>query len=225
MADASSSAKPPVVVWGASYHAKVVADAVRAAGRYEVAGFLDDLNAERAGTAFCGARVLGGRDQLDVLRARGVGHLIMGFGNCRARMELAEIARSKGFELITAVHPRAILAGSARIGAGTLVAAGAVINPDAVVGENVIVNTGAIVEHDCRIEDGAHLCPGVRLAGSVTVGRGTWVGIGSTVIEHIHIGPGTIIGAGAVVVQDVPERVLAVGVPARVTRQLREDEY
>lgn len=38
-----------------------------------------------------------------------------------------------------------------------------------------------------------------------------------------HCGAGSIVGAGSVVVRDVPDGVLAYGVPAKVIRKVRDD--
>jgi acetyltransferase EpsM len=204
-----------LIIWGASGHARVVADIVRCENRYSIAGFLDDLHPERAGETFEGAPILGGRDRLDGLHSA----VIIAFGDCAARLEAARFVAAKGLELAKAIHPSAVIAASARIGAGSVVAANAVVNPGAVVGENAIINTAASVDHDCAIGDGAHICPGVHLAGNVRVGEATWIGIGATVADGRTIGSGTIVGAGAVVVSDIPGGVVAFGVPARVTRR------
>jgi len=210
-----------LIIWGASGHALVVADAARASGDYEIVGFIDDVHPERSGAEFCGAAILGGREQLDVLPAQGVNKLIMGIGDCRARFELSEVADSKGFQLVTVIHPRACVAKDAAVGRGTVILAGAVVNSAARIGENVIVNTSASVDHECSIEDGAHIGPGVHLGGRVSVGRGTWVGIGATVIDRASIGAEAVIGAGAVVVNNIPDGVLAYGIPARVVRTVK----
>ncbi|HKP54367.1 MAG TPA: acetyltransferase [Chloroflexia bacterium] len=208
----------PLVIWGASGHALVVADIVRLGGKYEIAGLLDDVGLDRRGAEFAGSTVLGGREQLDALYDGGTNHLIVAIGDCEARLQLAELARSKGFHLATAIHPRAIIAGAVSIGAGSVIAAGAIINPGCRIGENVIVNTGATVDHECVIGDGVHIGPGAHLGGRVEVGRASWVGIGATVIHQVRIGAGTIIGAGAVVVSDIPDNVVAYGVPAKVVK-------
>jgi UDP-N-acetylbacillosamine N-acetyltransferase len=212
-----------LLVWGASGHAAVVADIVRLAGEFAVAAFLDDVSRVPEGTRFCGLPVYGSRESLRTLRGEGISHVIIGIGNCAARLRLAEEARREGFELATAVHPRAVIAEGVSVGAGSVVAAGAVVNPFARIGENVIVNTCASVDHDTIVEDGAHICPGVRLAGRVRVCQGAWVGIGSSVIDGVRIGAGSIVGAGSVVVRDVPDGVLAYGVPAKVIRKVRDD--
>ncbi len=209
-----------LVVWGASGHATVVADVIRLQNRFEIVGFLDDKRPERAGQAFCGSVVLGGREKLAELLAHGIRNIVIAFGDCHARLAASAIAVDAGFSLCRAVHPRAVVAADASIGPGTTVMAGAAINPGAAIGRSVIVNTNAIVEHDCVLEDGVHVCPGAVLGGQVRVGQAAWIGIGATVREKIAIGAEAVIGAGAVVIRNIPDRAVAYGVPAVVHRYL-----
>jgi UDP-N-acetylbacillosamine N-acetyltransferase len=211
--------KKKLVIWGASGYALVVADIIHLRGEYAIAGFLDDINSDRRNLEFCGSRILGGREQLIPLREQGVDHIIFGFGDCVARLELSKLVLELGYSLVTAIHPSATVAADASFGSGTVIAAGSVVNPGARVGKNVIINTCASVDHESVIEDGVHLSPGVRLGGRVTIERGTWVGIGSTVNANVHIGSGSLIGAGSVVVRDIPDGVVAYGVPARIVRE------
>jgi sugar O-acyltransferase (sialic acid O-acetyltransferase NeuD family) len=213
-----------LVIWGASGHALVVADILRLQGNYELVGFLDDLAPQRHGTEFNGLPIIGGREQLNRLDELGVSHMIIGFGNCAARLSMAALVREKGFSLATAIHPNAVLADEVLVGCGTVIAAGVVVNPRARIRENVIINTAASVDHDCVIEDGAHLCPGTHLAGGVIIGRGAWIGIGAVVSDHLQIGANSIIGAGAVVTHDIPNNVVAYGVPAKVIRKINTND-
>jgi acetyltransferase EpsM len=209
-----------LIIWGAGGHASVVADIVRQTGTHVIVGFVDDTSRRRRYRSLLGVRILGSRADLKGLLRAGVRQIVIAVGDCDARLKLAAIAQALGFRLCAVIHPRATVAQTASIGAGTVIAAGAVVNPGAMIGENVIVNTCASVDHDCVIEDGAHVCPGAHLAGNVTVGRGAWIGIGATVIEGVRVGRGAFIGAGGVVVEDVADKVLAAGVPARVVRKL-----
>lgn len=218
------SERDRLAIWGASGHALVVADIVRLAGVYDIAGYVDDVNPD-CGRTLNGLPIWGGKHVLDSLREASIGTVILAFGNCEARLRIAERVKSAGMKLGRAVHPRAVVAVDVDLGAGTVVAAGAIINPGACVGENVIVNTGATVDHECRIHDGAHICPGSHLAGGVTVGRAAWVGIGSTVIERISIGASSMIGAGSVVTDHIPDGVLAYGVPARVVKRIVDEKH
>ena len=212
------------MIWGASGHARVVVDAVRLSGVYNIIGHIVDSDSIEKDGYFHGAPILGGREVLrsaDLSRETGI---ILAFGNCEGRLTLAGVVRDMGFRLATVMHPGAIISPDASIGEGSFVAAGAVVSAGARVGENVIVNTSSSVDHDCILEDGVHICPGVHLAGDVSVGRGSWIGIGSTVREKIRIGRGVTVGAGSVVVKDLPDLVVAFGVPARVVRSGTDEE-
>lgn len=200
-----------ILIIGAGGHGKVVADILLQQSA-PVLGFLDD-DPTTWGTSRLGLPVLGA---IDTFLDHSPEGLVMGIGSNVLRQDIVKRLGSLAQELWwSAIHPQAIIAPSARIGRGTVVAAGAIVNPDAMVGDHVIINTGATVDHDCRIGDFAHIAPGVHLAGGVRVGEGSLLGIGSTVIPCCSIGQWTIIGAGAVVVDDIPSHAVAVGVPAR----------
>jgi acetyltransferase-like isoleucine patch superfamily enzyme len=52
----------------------------------------------------------------------------------------------------------------------------------------------------------------------IAIGENVWIGAGCKVLDGVHIGNGAVIGAGAVVTKDVAAYVIALGVPAKVTR-------
>lgn len=215
-----SSALPGLLIWGASGHAEVVADAVRCSTEYRLVGFLDDTASDKS--EFCGLRVFSSRDILSQANQLDFSHVVIGFGACAARVWAASVVVQHGLQLATIIHPRAVVARSAVIGAGSVVMAGTVINSSVVVGQNVIVNTAASLDHHCRIDDGAHIAPGARLAGNVLVGRCACVGLGAVVLERRRVGDDAVVGAGSVVTADVPAGVVAYGNPARVVRH-RDD--
>jgi sugar O-acyltransferase (sialic acid O-acetyltransferase NeuD family) len=208
-----------LLIFGASGHGKVIADAATLAG-WRVIGFADDDPGKR-GVLLLGHEVLAiGVDGAARLLAEHDAHFVVGIGAGRARERRFGRLLDRGGRPATIVHPEATVAGSARIGDGSAVFAGAVINPDATVGVDCIVNTAATLDHDCVLGDHAHLSPGVHCGGGVTIGAGTHVGIGASIIQGIRIGAGVVIGAGSVVIRDVPDGVVAFGGPARVVRQL-----
>jgi sugar O-acyltransferase (sialic acid O-acetyltransferase NeuD family) len=203
----------PIVIYGASGHAKVVIDAIRRAGDYHVVALVADGVPD--GSEFEGIPIRGGRECLSALHHEGCSHGFVAVGDPRARLTLSELLIGSGFQLPSIVHPNAVLAEGVRIGEGVFVAAGAVINAGSVIGNMVIVNTRASVDHDASIERLVHLAPGSTLAGHVTVKEGAWVGIGATVLDRRVVGEWSIVGAGAVVTRDVAPHTKVMGVPAR----------
>jgi carbonic anhydrase/acetyltransferase-like protein (isoleucine patch superfamily) len=60
-------------------------------------------------------------------------------------------------------------------------------------------------------------------AQGIVIEENCWIGAGAIVLDGVTIGRGTCVGAGAVVTKSLPPHSLAVGVPARVIRNLLSD--
>lgn len=200
-----------IFVYGASGHAKVVIDVIEQQGLYEVA-FLADDNPALKDTELYGYRVIGGKPEL---LASGISKGVVAIGSNRARAVVSEWLVANGFDLLTAVHPRASVGRGVTIGEGTVVMAGAVINSDTTIGRNAIINTRASIDHDCTIGDNVHIAPGSVLCGTVTVGECSFVCAGTTIIPNLNIGKFVIVGAGSTVIRDVPDSMTVAGTPAR----------
>lgn len=97
------------------------------------------------------------------------------------------------------------------VGEGTNLQDNVVLHTDkgapCILGSGVSVGHGAVV-HGCRVGDGA------------------LVGMSSTVMSGAVIGEGSLVAAGAVVLEgtEAPPRSLVAGVPAKVRRELTEEE-
>lgn len=57
----------------------------------------------------------------------------------------------------------------------------------------------------------------------ITIGNNVWIGAGTLVLPGVTIGDNSVIGAGSVVSRDIPANSVAVGSPARKTRDLPDD--
>jgi len=54
----------------------------------------------------------------------------------------------------------------------------------------------------------------------VTIGKRVWMGSNVTILPGITIGDNSVIGAGSVVTKDIPPNSVAVGVPAKVIKEI-----
>jgi sugar O-acyltransferase (sialic acid O-acetyltransferase NeuD family) len=205
-----------LLILGAGGHSRAVADLASEVG-WTVAGFTDRADASRA-------EVLGTDADVSALaRASGIDAGVVGVGNSALdrRAELFALLRDCGLSTPTLVHPRAVLARSSRVGAGSVVFGGCVLGAGIELGVNGVCYGGVIVEHDCRVGDHCYLSPGVILSGEVTVGRGAFLGAGAVVVPRVRIGAGAVVAAGAVVIEDVPAGTTVLGVPARAREARR----
>lgn len=200
----------PTILIGYSGHALVAADILQLMG-HTLLGYCDH---EEKALNPLGIPYLGPEAQALAQLERNPYFISIGHNRIRAKVG-EELLRVTGKSAVAIQHPSAIVAGTASIGPGSMLAARAVVNPYAEIGEGAILNTGCIVEHECQVGAYAHIAPGAVLAGNVTVGEQAFVGAGAVVKQGITIGADAIIGAGAVVIRDVEAGVTVVGNPAK----------
>lgn len=205
-----------LIIFGASGHARVIADAARRSAMFDLIGFVDQDRA--AGDVVDGVTILGNETDLQNILTRAANIVgIIGVGDNRTRARIAASMKTNFPKLRFAnvIHPSAVVADDVRFGEGVFVAASATINCGSRLGDHVVINTSSSVDHDCVIGDFGFIGPGVALAGAVSIGRGSFIGTGAAVIPSIQIGSDAIIGAGSAVIRPVASGARVAGVPAR----------
>lgn len=192
-----------LVIIGASGHGKVIAD-IAVKNGYEEIVFLDDDDSIKECAGF---PVVGKTSEAKNIES----DKIVAIGNAKIRGRI----QGELNNIVTLIHPSAVISRRVEIGEGTVVMAGVVINSDAVIGKGCIINTGASIDHDCRIADFVHVSVGAHVAGTCIIGGGTWIGAGATVSNNVNICGNCMIGAGAVVIKNIDKAGTYIGVPAR----------
>ena len=130
-----------------------------------------------------------------------------------------QLKKDFGISFSHLVHPKAHLGTNVHIGEGVLISPGAVIAPNACLDDFCTINRGVSIGHDAQIGKYTRIGPSVALAGGTRIGDKCNIGIGACVLDHVKIGDWSVIGAGAVVTKNLPEEVIAYGVPAKVIRK------
>ena len=201
-----------LAIVGASGHGKVIADIAEQLGF--IVNFYDDAYPSK--TYIEHWPIHGTCADLIALNntSTASSDVVVAIGNNDIRQQKIQLLQQNNFNLITLIHPTAVISQYATIAQGSVVFAGAIINAFANIGIGCIVNTSAIIEHDCAIGDFTHICPNTALAGGVIIGSKSWVGIGSQIKQLIVIGDNCMIGAGSTVIKNIPDNVTAFGSPA-----------
>jgi sugar O-acyltransferase (sialic acid O-acetyltransferase NeuD family) len=214
-----------VVVIGGSDQGRQVIDAILARGFHTAVGVLDRALPHHEIVA--GVPVLGGDDDLARCAADvGADAFVVAIGDNATRGAVLErvTAAAPHLEPVTIVHPSAVIGHEATIGPGSILLAGCVVGNGTHVGRGALLGIRSSIDHDGVLGDHGSLGPGATTGGTVRIGSTTAIGLGASVIHGITIGADTVVGAGAVVLQDLPDRVVAYGVPARVARSRQPGE-
>lgn len=206
-----ATTKPALYIVGAGGHAKVVADCAERLGYVDIK-LLDDKHPE---LTECGRwPVVGDSSHIEAI-AKGPAHFFVAIGTNATRQRVSEKIQSAGGQLVSLIHPTAVIGTDVTIGEGSLILANVVVNAFSSVGKGCILNTACSVDHDGVIANYVHIAPGSRLAGEVSVGERTFIGIGSAVIQQIQIGADVTVGAGSAVIHHIAASSVVVGSPAR----------
>ncbi len=125
-----------------------------------------------------------------------------------------------------------------QIGEGSVIGRGSVVDNDVTVGARVRVQTSVYLTAFTVVEDDVFVGPGATTTNDNTMNRhgpetplrgamlrrACRVGGGTVLTPGVEIGEEAFVAAGAVVTKDVPARGVAIGVPARVVREVGEPD-
>jgi acetyltransferase-like isoleucine patch superfamily enzyme len=125
------------------------------------------------------------------------------------------------------------------IGDDVVVGRGVLVENDTTIGALTKIQADAYITAYSTLEESVFVAPCVvttndnymgrtekrhELVKGPTIRRGARVGGGAILCPGVEIGEDAFVGAGAVVTKDVPPRVVVVGSPARVLREVPEEE-
>lgn len=177
-----------------------------------VAGLLDDNPEAMQGFSY-GIGLIGAA--IDFI-PRNDDHLLMAIGAPAIKRRVADMLAARGGHFATLIHPRAVVAGSARIEAGSILCPLALVSADAAVGRLVSINALSSIGHDVRLGDYTTLSAHVDLTGSVIVGSSVMIGTGAKILPRVRVGEGAVIGAGSIVYRTVPAGRSVYAQPAKL---------
>ena len=155
---------------------------------------------------------------VDLLVERGITKCFVLEDDRYLRQEIIAALKENGIEVLSYVHPTAVLCGHNTIGEGV------VVFPQCYVGYKADVLDGTIMQSNCTIEHHSvvgrfcNVNPNLTTGGFVKIDDLCEINMSVDIVNRITIGARSRIGAGALVMANVPERELWYGRPARYIR-------
>jgi acetyltransferase-like isoleucine patch superfamily enzyme len=166
----------------------------------------------------------------------GIGHLTIGerVTVCAGAIVFAGATVGEG----AIVGDQSFVRERSTVGPGSVVGRGSVVDNDVTIGARVRIQTNVYITAFSVVEDDVFVgpCamttnddtmarhgPDYALRGA-TLRRACRIGGGTVLTPGVEIGEEAFVAAGAVVTRDVPARAVAMGVPARVVREVPDED-
>ena len=126
------------------------------------------------------------------------------------------------------------------VGEKTIIGKGVTIENKVTIGRFCKIQSNVQIVPCSVIEDYVFMSPGVMTSNDkcvarhksglaefkgVTIRRGARLGVASITLPGITVGEDALVGAGAVVTKDVPPKKVVVGVPARVIKDVPQEQW
>jgi sugar O-acyltransferase (sialic acid O-acetyltransferase NeuD family) len=215
-----------MLIVGAKGFAKEVLEILHQLNQLENLVFYDDVNDEVPEKLFGQFPVLRTTQEASVYFKTIDNQFTIGIGNPVLRKKLHDKFTSLGGEFTSTISPLATIGHYGNhFGLGCNIMTGTVITSDINIKKGGLINLNCTIGHDSIIGEFVELSPGVHISGNCKIGDYSVLGTNASVLPKLTIGKNVIIGAGSVVTKDIPDNSLALGIPAKVIKNLEPLEF
>ena len=210
-----------MLIIGAKGFAKEVLEVIHQLNQLENLVFYDDVNDDAHDKLYGQFPVLRTTQEASVYFKTIDNQFTIGIGNPVLRKKLYDKFKDLGGEFTSTISPLAIIGNYGnQIGSGCNIMTGSVITSDITIKKGTLINLNCTIGHDSVLGEFVELSPGVHISGNCTIGNYSVFGTNATMLPKLTIGKNVIIGAGSVVTRDIPNNCVAVGIPAKIIKEL-----
>lgn len=210
-----------MLIVGAKGFAKEVLEILHQLNQTENLVFYDDVNTDGPDVLYEQFPVLKTKNEAIHYFKTVDNQFTVGIGNPVLRKKMTTQFEQFGGIFTSTISPLAQIGHFGnRFENGCNIMTGTVITNDITIGKGVLINLNCTIGHDSTIGDFVEMSPGVHVSGNCKIGAYSSIGTNATILPKVIIGQNVSVGAGSVVTKDLPDNSLAVGVPAKIIKQL-----
>lgn len=204
--DCLGSAQAQVIIVGAGGFAEEVIDYLRATSGVCISGIVDDYLRNDVPTHVRGVPFLG--SLAAAMAQHPEARFVVAAGKPAFREEVCEALLSQDRQLHTVIHPSALVASDASIGAGCIIAPYAIVNAGADLEIGSVLNVFCSVGHGASVGPYSVLSPYAAINGWAKVGRACFLGTRATVYPRVRVGDRCEIDTHSYAKADVDDRMI-----------------
>lgn len=215
-----------MLIIGAKGFAKEVLEVIHQLNQLENLVFYDDVNDDAPYKLYGQFPVLRTTQEATVYFKTIDNQFTIGIGNPVLRKKLYDKFKDLGGEFTSTISPLATIGcyGN-QIESGCNIMTGTVITSDITIKKGILINLNCTIGHDSMLGEFVELSPGVHISGNCKIGDYSILGTNASMLPKLTIGKNVIIGAGSVVTKNLPDNCVAVGIPAKIIKELTPLEF
>jgi sugar O-acyltransferase (sialic acid O-acetyltransferase NeuD family) len=215
-----------MLIVGAKGFAKEVLEVLHQLNQVENLVFYDDVNVETPEKLFGQFPVLRTVEQASIYLKTIDNKFTIGIGNPVLRKKLHDKFTALGGQFTSTISPLATLGYYGNtIEEGCNIMTGSVITSDVAIKRGALINLNCTIGHDSVLGEFVELSPAVKISGNCIIGDYSIFGTNATMLPNLSIGKNVIIGAGSVVTKNISDNCMALGVPAKIIKELNPLEF
>ena len=203
-----------IIVFGAGEFGTLIQNVMSYNQDFQIAAFGDD-NMDKSKITTGNVPLFNQGDLFQFAKENEIQTAIVAIGNNRVRGVKYNLFKDAGFEMLSIVHPKALIDTKVVFGDNVIIEMGTAIHTHSKIGNNVFLGGDALIGHHNIIGDHVLVGGNASFGGAVVVEDYASIGVGSSIKPGVTIGKGAVVGVGAVVIKDVEPGTTVVGVPAK----------
>ena len=155
----------------------------------------------------------------------GTPNAILAVGSPALKEILYQFYAQRGFCFPHFVHATSVVAKSAVLNEGCIVAPRVIIGPNTTLDKCTYVNFGSTLAHDVKIGEFCQINPASCINGSISIGNRCTIGSNTTILQGISIVDDVITAVGSTIFSHVRKSCTMIGNPAKKMFTPSSDNY